>query len=62
MREVYGVKLSKKAKARIARMSKTEQKQIALAAILLANNECITEARYKAITKACKKFIITTFP
>lgn len=56
------MKLSKNAKARIARMSKTEQKQVAMAAVLLANTGCITDQRYKAIMKACKKFAITTFP
>jgi len=56
------MKISKHSRARLARMTKTEQKQVMVAAGLLADNGLITEARYKAISRACKKFVLSTFP
>jgi len=45
------MKLSKSAKARIKRMSASEKKAIHKAATLLADNDCISHARWAAISR-----------
>ncbi len=47
------VKSSKASKARLKRLSASEKKAVIKAAILLADNECITEQRFRAIARAC---------
>ena len=48
------VKVSKMARARFKRMSSAERKQVQKAAVLLADNMCITSKRYDAITRIIK--------
>jgi hypothetical protein len=48
------VKVSKMARARLKRMSSAERKQVQKAAVLLADNMCITSKRYDAITRIIK--------
>lgn len=48
------MKLSKNAKARIKRMSATERKSMAKAAVLLADAEMITSARCAAILRTLR--------
>jgi hypothetical protein len=48
------MKLSKAAKARIKRMNATERKAIMKAAVLLADNDCITAGRAAAIARTLK--------
>lgn len=49
------MKLSKSAKARINRMNSKEQKEVLRMAVVLANNEIITNERFEAVRRACKK-------
>lgn len=48
------MKLSKAAKARLKRMTMQERKTLLKAAMLLADSECISDARYMAIQRTCK--------
>jgi hypothetical protein len=47
------MKLSKSAKARIKRMSASEKKKLRASARFLADEDCISNARYLAIMRAC---------
>ena len=49
------MKLSKGAKARIKMMSAAEKKKLASAARLLAETECITMDRARAILRWCNR-------
>jgi hypothetical protein len=51
MRDI--MKMSKAAKARIKRMSSADRKALVKAAMLLADNDCITASRYSAIHRTC---------
>lgn len=47
------MKLSKQAKARIKRMSSAEKKSLVKSAAFLADTECITHERFRAIERTC---------
>lgn len=48
------VKVSKSARARLKRMSSAERKMVHKAAVLLADNDCITSQRFVAIQRIIK--------
>ena len=48
------VKVSKAGKARLKRMTAGDRKAILKAALLLADNECITSKRYEAIHRVAR--------
>jgi hypothetical protein len=48
------MKLSKAAKARLKRMSMKEKSAVVKAAVLLADCECISNARYMAIHRTLR--------